>query len=163
MDSTYPVLQLALDFINLDQATVRNLIAGVEGWEIYVSWITNPSGIGADMIYAQTCKFNRAHFEHKTDVYEKLNSLGLAALALSVSKAITRALAGMAAWEESGTFTGPVLFLRGEKSRYIRDEDLPEARRFFPRAEMVTVPGAGPWVHADNPQFVLHAVARFFG
>lgn len=71
------------EIINLDQATVRNLIAGVEGWEIYVSWITNPSGIGADMIYAQTCKFNRAHFEHKTDVYEKLNSLGLAALALS--------------------------------------------------------------------------------
>ncbi len=78
-------------------------------------------------------------------------------------QALRDSFPGMAAWEESGTFTGPVLFLRGEKSRYIRDEDLPEARRFFPRAEMVTVPGAGHWVHADNPQFVIHAVARFFG
>jgi len=80
------------EIINLDQATVRNLIAGEEGWEIYVAWITNPSGLGADMIFAQTCKFGRAHFDHKKDVYEKLNSLGLAALALSDANAYKAAL-----------------------------------------------------------------------
>ena len=55
----------------------------------------------------------------------------------------------------------PALFVRGEKSGYLRDDDLPAIRRLFPRAEFRVVPGAGHWVHADAPGIFLQAVRRF--
>jgi pimeloyl-ACP methyl ester carboxylesterase len=39
---------------------------------------------------------------------------------------------------------------------------MPGARKFFPAAEFVTVPEAGHWVHADNPDFVVRAMEEFF-
>lgn len=59
------------------------------------------------------------------------------------------------------TFDGPVLFLRGERSDYIKDEDIPQIKELFPKAVIKTVPGATHWVHADNPQFVLQTVTDF--
>ncbi|MDH4071307.1 MAG: alpha/beta fold hydrolase, partial [Ignavibacteria bacterium] len=43
----------------------------------------------------------------------------------------------------------PALFIRGEKSQYIDRNDLVQIRRLFPAARLVTVGGAGHWVHAD--------------
>jgi pimeloyl-ACP methyl ester carboxylesterase len=48
-------------------------------------------------------------------------------------------------------YLGPVLFIRGEQSSYIEDEDLAGIHQLFPEATLVTVPGAGHWVHADQP------------
>lgn len=68
---------------NFDQATVRNMIAGEEGWEVYVSWTSNPSGLGSDMICAQISKFNRSHFDWDEESFALLNDMGMAALATS--------------------------------------------------------------------------------
>ena len=58
-------------------------------------------------------------------------------------------------------FLGPSLFIAGERSNYIRPEYTAAVRERFPRAEMVTIPGAGHWVHAENPQAFLAALTLF--
>lgn len=59
------------------------------------------------------------------------------------------------------SFRGPVLFLRGERSDYLREEDMPAARRLFPRAELRTIPRAGHLVHTENPSAFLQTVLEF--
>jgi esterase len=58
-------------------------------------------------------------------------------------------------------FTGPTLFLRGERSDYIGAEDLAAIHGLFPTAEIAVVPGAGHWVHADAPEPFAEAVIAF--
>ncbi|MBM9594779.1 alpha/beta fold hydrolase [Roseitranquillus sediminis] len=60
-----------------------------------------------------------------------------------------------------GRFDGPALLIRGEASDYAPDERLEETRRLFPRLEVVTVQGAGHWVHAEKPREVEAAVRSF--
>ena len=43
----------------------------------------------------------------------------------------------------------------------MRDEDWPEIQRLFPKAELVTIPGAGHWVHAEAPDAYYQAVVAF--
>lgn len=52
------------------------------------------------------------------------------------------------------------LFIRGERSNYILPEDEPEIKRIFPNAEILTIPNAGHWVHADNPKAMYEAVLK---
>lgn len=54
----------------------------------------------------------------------------------------------------------PVYFLKGEFSDYITDDDIRMIRLMFPGAELITVPGAGHWIHADNPGFVKNCFLR---
>lgn len=58
-------------------------------------------------------------------------------------------------------FTGPALFVRGARSDYIGQDDLPEIHRLFPSAEMVTLADAGHWVHVDAPRAFAAAVLEF--
>ena len=58
-------------------------------------------------------------------------------------------------------YLNPCLFIRGGKSEYIRDEDWPDVKMIFPRAELVTLPHAGHWVHVDDPAGFLEAVKGF--
>jgi pimeloyl-ACP methyl ester carboxylesterase len=58
-------------------------------------------------------------------------------------------------------FTGPACFIRGGRSKYVQDEDIPRIRVIFPNAEIVEIPQAGHWVHADAPENFLHAVNEF--
>lgn len=60
-------------------------------------------------------------------------------------------------------YEGPALFLRGERSAYIRSEDEATIRHLFPRAELRMIPNAGHWVHVDNPAAVLSEIQRFWG
>ncbi|MCX6242071.1 MAG: alpha/beta fold hydrolase [Bacteroidetes bacterium] len=60
-----------------------------------------------------------------------------------------------------GQYTGPVLFIRGGRSDYIRDEDLGELKNKFPGLLVKTIPEAGHWVHADSPGEFLQAVRAF--
>src|ERR1700739_4974966 len=55
----------------------------------------------------------------------------------------------------------PVLFVKGEKSDYIFPGDIKLMNSIFPQAKLVTIPGAGHWVHADKPQEFFKAVAEF--
>jgi pimeloyl-ACP methyl ester carboxylesterase len=58
-------------------------------------------------------------------------------------------------------YGGPTLFVRGEKSGYVRDVDRPDIERLFPRASIVTIKDAGHWVHAEQPERFLEVVGGF--
>ncbi|MEA5114066.1 MAG: alpha/beta fold hydrolase [Geobacteraceae bacterium] len=62
-------------------------------------------------------------------------------------------------WE--GVFDKPAMFLRGGNSDYIRTEDHGVIKKHFPRAGIVTVPGAGHWVHAEAPDLFEKLVRDF--
>jgi pimeloyl-ACP methyl ester carboxylesterase len=59
------------------------------------------------------------------------------------------------------SFEKPTLFIRGERSHYIRDQDLSAIQKLFPRAEHCVIAGAGHWVHADAPESFLRKVREF--
>ena len=65
------------------------------------------------------------------------------------------------ALQATATYDGPVLFLRGSRSEYIADSDLPLIRNHFPKAYMETVEDAGHWLHAENPQQFIEYAAAF--
>lgn len=59
-------------------------------------------------------------------------------------------------------YLGPALFIRGGKSRYVSAEDkLTHIPALFPNSEVVTVPDAGHWVHAEAPDAVAGLVRAF--
>lgn len=60
-------------------------------------------------------------------------------------------------WPDLGLppYEGPVSWIRGERSGYVADEDLPLMRQYFPQVQLVTVPGASHWVHAEEPDAVV--------
>jgi esterase len=60
------------------------------------------------------------------------------------------------------SYDGPTLFIAGENSDYVLPEHRGEIHRLFPQAQIIRVPGAGHWVHADNLKVFLAAVAPFF-
>jgi esterase len=58
-------------------------------------------------------------------------------------------------------FMKPTLFIRGEKSNYILDEDWKDILKAFPLANICTVKDAGHWVHADNPDGFINCIEKF--
>ncbi len=50
------------------------------------------------------------------------------------------------------TYTGPTLFLKGDKSNYILTEDYASIQHHFPLAKIQVVANAGHWLHAENPK-----------
>jgi esterase len=58
-------------------------------------------------------------------------------------------------------FTKPTLFIKGEKSRYIQDKDIPSIQHLFPQAKIETVANAGHWVHAEAPEKFYQLVVDF--
>lgn len=60
-------------------------------------------------------------------------------------------------------FDKPVLFIRGALSGSLKDEDWTEIKRLFPQAQLITIPNAGHWVHADQPEALINALRTFMG
>jgi pimeloyl-ACP methyl ester carboxylesterase len=61
-----------------------------------------------------------------------------------------------------GGITGfPALFISGGDSEYIRAEDHQLIRDIFPAAEVVSVQGAGHWVHAEQPALLVKTIRYF--
>lgn len=58
-------------------------------------------------------------------------------------------------------YDGAVLVLAGETSGYVRPEHDAAFRALFPHITFVTVPKAGHWLHAENPQGFLAALEPF--
>jgi esterase len=59
------------------------------------------------------------------------------------------------------SYDKPTLFVRGGRSDYIADTDLPLIRAIFPRAELVTIANAAHWLHADAPDEFLQILTDF--
>ncbi|MET0759834.1 MAG: alpha/beta fold hydrolase [Flavobacterium sp.] len=62
---------------------------------------------------------------------------------------------------ENAIFEKPTLFLRGENSNYILEEDFPTIKHHFPSAEIITIKNAGHWLHAENPKDFYQATISF--
>ncbi|WP_280562033.1 alpha/beta fold hydrolase [Chromohalobacter sp. 48-RD10] len=60
-----------------------------------------------------------------------------------------------------GAYTGPTLVLRGGRSDYVSDDVLPAVEAVLPEACIETIPGAGHWLHAEQPEAFQQALARF--
>jgi len=61
-----------------------------------------------------------------------------------------------------GGITGfPALFISGGSSDYIRTEDHQMIRDIFPAAEVVSIPGTGHWVHAEQPALLVKTIRYF--
>jgi esterase len=55
----------------------------------------------------------------------------------------------------------PLLFIKGALSGYIGTKDEATIRQYFPWAAITVIPGAGHWVHAEQPAAFLQAVREF--
>ena len=58
-------------------------------------------------------------------------------------------------------FLKDVLFIRGEKSKYILDSDISAIKEQFPKMKLETVINAGHWLHAENPVDFFNYLKRF--
>ncbi len=54
-----------------------------------------------------------------------------------------------------------VLFIKGGASQYILDNDVSTIKTLYPFAQIITVEGAGHWVHASHPQQVIDAFVSY--
>lgn len=78
--------------------------------------------------------------------------------------AIDTGIADLIDWPTlpAGTkYEGPVLVLDGGASGYVRPQDEPVIAKLFPNVERQTIPGAGHWVHFEQPKAFLAAISAF--
>ncbi|MUV05074.1 alpha/beta fold hydrolase [Flavobacterium rakeshii] len=66
-----------------------------------------------------------------------------------------------AALPEGSVYDGPVLFLRGDRSNYIKDEDFEMIHNHFPKAIIKDIKNAGHWLHAENPKDFVAETLEF--
>ncbi len=78
-------------------------------------------------------------------------------------EALAQSLDDLLGFPETGglQFPGPVLFLYGSRSDYVTGAGLPRIRALFPLARLRTIPNAGHWVYADQPDAFVAAVSGF--
>ena len=57
-------------------------------------------------------------------------------------------------------YDGPVVWLVGGDSSYVKDEDRHRMRALFPRARLVSVRGVGHWVHSRGTRVVTETLRR---
>lgn len=56
----------------------------------------------------------------------------------------------------------PCLFIRGERSDYVRESDIAGIRQQFPLAEFASLP-TDHWVHAEQPQLFIQTIENYLG
>ncbi len=59
------------------------------------------------------------------------------------------------------SYVKPTLFIRGGNSHYISDEDFHFIQKQFPQAILATIPNAGHWLHAENPDKFFEITQNF--
>ncbi|PVH30599.1 alpha/beta fold hydrolase [Pararhodobacter oceanensis] len=65
--------------------------------------------------------------------------------------------------EGTAPYQGPVLFLSGGASDYVKPSDRSKIRALFPRARMAKIPDAGHWLHAEQPRAFEQTLRVFLG
>jgi pimeloyl-ACP methyl ester carboxylesterase len=61
----------------------------------------------------------------------------------------------------AAVYDKPTLFMRGGRSDYIAETDLPSIRAIFTQAELVTIGNAGHWLHAEATDKFLEILIDF--
>ena len=67
------------------------------------------------------------------------------------------------ALDEGTVFEGPTLFLGGANSSYIQEKDVLDMKHHFPNCTWISIPNAGHWLHAEQPQAVIQEIRNFLG
>lgn len=60
-----------------------------------------------------------------------------------------------------GSFKGPTLFSYGKNSEYVKEKDQDYIRSIFPNVRFESIPDAGHWVHAEQPQAFMDCICKF--
>jgi pimeloyl-ACP methyl ester carboxylesterase len=81
---------------------------------------------------------------------------------------IADSLPTLAGWPEqeaaaAAPYTGPTLWVAGERSDYVRPEYADAMAALFPQVRKVTIKGAGHWVHSERPEVFLAILRQFLG
>ncbi len=66
-----------------------------------------------------------------------------------------------ALWENIARLKMPTLWIRGEHSLELSAENFEKIGAVNPGIERITIPGAGHWVHIDQPQLFYQAICQF--
>lgn len=66
-------------------------------------------------------------------------------------------------WDEIKMLAMPTLVVRGERSKDLPKETFDKMISANPLIEGVEIPGAGHWVHADQPEAFINAIKKFAG
>lgn len=78
---------------------------------------------------------------------------------------LDRDIERLAGWPEeaaaSAPYPGPVLWVAGATSDYIRPEYDQTMRALFPHYRKVRIKGAGHWVHSEQPEVFIELLRRF--
>ncbi len=59
------------------------------------------------------------------------------------------------------TYDNPTLFIKGSLSDYIEEDDLDLINALFPENQVISIEGAGHWVHADKRKELVEVVKNF--
>lgn len=78
-----------------------------------------------------------------------------------IRKSLEEVMDGFSLLPDNLSTTVPTIFIKGEMSPYVREEDLLTARKRFKGAELVTVPQAGHWLHAEQPDLFYKTISYF--
>ncbi len=55
----------------------------------------------------------------------------------------------------------PTLFIKGELSNYILNDDKAQLEQYFPKVQLTEVKNSGHWPHAESPDFFFQEVLNF--
>ncbi|PZD78732.1 alpha/beta fold hydrolase [Mesonia sp. K7] len=58
-------------------------------------------------------------------------------------------------------YNGNALFVNGDQSDYIRESDTETIKKHFPKSKLVTIKGAGHWIHAEKPKDFYETVLQY--
>jgi pimeloyl-ACP methyl ester carboxylesterase len=61
---------------------------------------------------------------------------------------------------ESAQYDKPCLFIRGERSDYVQDDDVEQIKIHFTKAQFASLP-TDHWVHVEQPQAFIRVVEQF--
>ena len=67
----------------------------------------------------------------------------------------------LSAVPEDLRFEGASLFISGERSNYIQEQDHEKIEQYFPNAQIEVIKNAGHWVHVDQREALLKTVRSF--
>lgn len=79
---------------------------------------------------------------------------------------LRRDLPALVGWPEDrlagdAPYAGPVLWIGGANSDYVRDEYAPAMTHWFPQVRRVKIKNAGHWVHSEQPEVFGEVLRRF--
>lgn len=120
-----------------------------------LSRVTRRSDANAQLADAGVAPALQSFFTQSLDVAGKRWKLNLNALEANMD-----AIIGFP--QMRSQFDGPTLFLAGSESDYVQPEHRPAVKALFPQARFAKLPGAGHWLHADDPRGFEQTVRVFF-